>query len=158
MRHNWHFWIDRFGLPKAPRLVSPGTIINGAWQLRGRALTYSEPWRKLDLVWHDDHTAVSGFRRLFARCPIAVAVPAACAAPLFVELDGWASRVVLYWNGAPIGLYSEVGPQKSFYIPEGLIQSENIVHVQVDGYRGPATIGSIAAGCYYHNRRIALNV
>jgi hypothetical protein len=159
VRHNWHFWIERFGLSGVPRLVSPGQVLSGTWHLRGRPLATPEPWTTiLADGWQKDATAMVAARRVCVRCPVRVSVPAECAAPLFIELDGWVSRAVLYWNGQPLGLYSEVGPQKRFYIPEHLIQAENTVHVLVDGYRGPATLGTIAAGFYFQNRRISVTL
>jgi hypothetical protein len=158
VRQNWFFWNERFGLPGAPRLVSPGQPLDATWSMRGRALSEPEPWRAMGIVWVDEQAAVKTVRRLLARCPVNVSVPADCAAPLFVELDNWTSRAVLYWNGNPIGLFSEVGPQKRFYILEEMIKAENAVHVQVDGYCGPAVIGTLTAGFYFRNRCVNLSL
>jgi len=158
VRQNWFFWNERFGLPGAPRLLSPGQPLDATWSLRGRALSEPEPWRAMGVVWVDELAAVKSVRRVLARCPVNVSVPVDCSAPLYVELDGWISRAVLYWNGKPIGLYSEVGPQKRFYIPEEMIKAENTVHVLVDGYCGSAAIGTLSAGFYFRNRCVNLTL
>lgn len=157
VRHNWFFWTDRFGLGGAPRLVAPGRLLDPDWQLRGSPLPRPEPWQGLDLAWSGVRPEPVS-RRLWVRCPVTVSVPPERSAPFYVELTGWRSRAVLYWNGQPLGLYGETGPQTRFYVPEALLQRENTVHLRVDGYRGPATLGTLTAGFYFDHRCLSLTL
>ena len=50
-----------------------------------------------------------------------------------LELDeGWRNHAVIYWNEQPIGRYAKCGPDRRFYIPEGLLRAENTLAIELD--------------------------
>ncbi|MDR1439466.1 MAG: beta-galactosidase [Clostridiales bacterium] len=102
-------------------------------------------------------TPADAYARLWYRREIAVRRPEKMRAPIYVELDdGWKSYARIYWNGSPIGLYADIGPDRRFYVPDRLIAETNALAIAVDGYHSPTACGGVAMGVY--ERRVPIDL
>ncbi|HIE11046.1 MAG TPA: hypothetical protein EYP62_05480 [Kiritimatiellae bacterium] len=56
-----------------------------------------------------------------------------CAVRL--RIPGGGDRCLIYLNGKAVGHYESVGPQADFYLPEPLLQEENLLAITLEGRR-----------------------
>jgi len=86
---------------------------------------------------------------LWYKYEITVKRPEDLIAPIYVELDdNWKTHATIYWNGYPIGMYASVGPDRRFYIQDGIIEDVNSLIILVEGYNTSSQCGNIALGAY----------
>jgi hypothetical protein len=92
------------------------------------------------------------------RHEVRVERPAELVAPLYVELHDAATHVTLYWNGHPLGQWAPGGPDRRFYVWDDLLQADNTLVLEVDGYHLPAAEGQVSLGVYYQNVPLRLEL
>jgi len=146
-----------YALTAPPKLLGFVRAIDGQWALRKGSQGERERWLDdADDAWRP---AAEGGEdaRLWYRQTVRVRSTDGLWAPLYVELDdGWRANATVYWNGEPIGLYSEVGPDRRFYIAEGDVREENVLGLAVDGLEHPPSTGGIRVGAFAQARRLGL--
>ncbi|MDR1061537.1 MAG: beta-galactosidase [Clostridiales bacterium] len=150
-------WMRPWALLEAPVLFAAHRVLRG-WQLRKGSQGERQGWLESGEGWqHSPPPATDA--RLWYRREIAVRRPAGLIAPVYVELDeGWKSYAKVYWNGQPIGLYADVGPDRQFYVPDRLIRENNQIAVSVDGYHSLTACGGTAMGAYERRVPVALRL
>lgn len=140
-------WMRPWALLEAPVLFTADRALDG-WKLRKGSEGERMGWLTSADCWTEAPPAVT-FTRLWYRREVTIRRPEGLIAPVCVELDeGWKSYAGVYWNGVPIGLYADIGPDRRFYVPDGMIQDVNTLVVVVDGYNQPTVCGGVSMGVY----------
>ncbi len=144
-------------LTAPPKLLGFDRVIDGQWALRKGSQGECEQWlTTADDAWRSASEGAPE-ARLWYRQAVRIEQTETLWAPLYVELDNeWQANAIIYWNGAPIGLYSEVGPDRRFYVPEGSIRQDNVLCIAVDGLAHPPATGKIRIGSFTHLRQLKI--
>ncbi len=158
VRHNWYFFTSTWGLSDAPKLLSFAKVLDPEWRFIAGTHGENQGFAIADSGWSalaDTPTArdiwISRTVDLLPRADDLVA-------PIYVEVSGWGKSADLFWNGAHIGLYSELGPQHRFWVPDPLIRGHNRVSLRVSGYDLAKSPGHLGIAHYSVRRRLPLEL
>ncbi|HEY3397312.1 MAG TPA: beta-galactosidase [Armatimonadota bacterium] len=155
LRYQWQG--GNWALTAPPKLVTADQVLRGAWQKRLGAEGQREQWAAATDGWADP-AATAPARRVWYRREVHIERPADLVAPVYVELHDVATYATLYWNGHPIGQYAPAGPDRRFYVWDDLIQADNTLVLEVDGYPAPAAEGQVSLGVYYQSVPLRLEL
>lgn len=140
-----YYWHPTTTFSQAPRLVSAEAVVPSTlWRRPG-------PGDSADAASDDRYSQVppQNAQALWVRQDVSVESPAGISAPLYVELDDrFRSHAVIFWNDQPIGHYADVGPDRRFYIPSGIVARTNRLSIFVDGHAHSAFPGGVKVGAY----------
>ncbi|MDO8685104.1 MAG: hypothetical protein Q7J78_00365, partial [Clostridiales bacterium] len=141
-------WFRPCVLTEAPVFFTVDRILREDWYVRKGSEGERENWIENAEDWKSGHPD-STDTRLWCGYEVAVRRPEGLIAPVYVELDdNWKTHAAMYWNGYPVGMYASVGPDRRFYIQDGIIQDVNSLVISLDGYSTPAQCGSLTLGVY----------
>ena len=135
-------------MTQAPVLFTVDQVLRDAWNVRKETEEDKRILMENCEGWKGGHPSPSD-TRVWYKYDVSVKRPEDLIAPLYVELDDiWKTHATLYWNGYPLGMYATVGPDRRFYIQDGIVEDVNSLIILVEGYNTPAQCGNIALGAY----------
>jgi len=141
-------WFRPSVLTQAPTLFTVDQVLQEEWHVRKESEEDKRKWMENCEEWKNGHPDPSD-TRLWYKYEITVKRPEDLIAPIYVELDdNWKTHATIYWNGYPIGMYASVGPDRRFYIQDGIIEDVNSLIILVEGYNTSSQCGNIALGAY----------
>lgn len=150
-----YFWATRTSLTTAPKFVSVDAVLPTTLQRRAG-------YGDIDITAQRSGFTPklsSGAQAYWMQREVTVEIPAGIAAPLYVELDDqWKHHALIYWNGTAIGRYASVGPDRRFYIPSGLLKSQNRLAIFVEGHNADAAAGSVSVGAYSESVQLEIKI
>ena len=141
-------WFRPHVLSEAPVLFTVDQALYGDWYIRKESKEELREKLQSSFDWEEEYPETAP-GRLYCRYEVALKRPENLIAPVYAELDdNWKTHAVIYWNGYPIGMYAPAGPDRRFYIQDGIIGEVNSLVVVLDGYNTAPRTGSISFGVY----------
>jgi hypothetical protein len=141
-------WFRPHVLLDAPALFTVDQVLCEDWFLRKESEEDASLKIGNDADWNNVFPEPAD-TRLYCKYEVALKRPENLIAPVYVELDdNWKTHATIYWNGYPIGMYASVGPDRRFYIQDGIIEAVNSLVIVVDGYNTTPLVGNICLGVY----------
>lgn len=141
-------WLRPWVLTQAPVLYTADRVLSEGWQIRKDSQGEREGWLENSEGWSSTAPADADTRVWCSR-KVAVMHPEGLISPAYVEMDDhWKSHATLYWNKYPIGMYAPMGPDRRFYVQDGIMDENNTLTVALDGYNAAASCGDVSFGVY----------
>ncbi|MCX6992660.1 MAG: beta-galactosidase [Kiritimatiellaeota bacterium] len=151
----------KLGLHQYVRLAAYDRILNKGWKIREGLYDKKAEWH---LPSYDDSKwntvkvpqkkplKIPGW--VWYRKKITFVADNKFIAPWRVTIRNTAAKALVYFNGRLIGRYSNIGPQEHFYIPEELLQKNNVLAIALDPREQAAILGEIHISPYYVTRKL----